>query len=174
MGPTMGAVAPEDFQHLVYGEDSEVHRGWLHDLLTALEDFREERHGRTDHHPVDRDLLMLVDPSSLVLFWAQADGPDAIILGRLQPQAAHLHALYVREGARGSGIGRSLVNAFVEWAADQQRRVARVYTDPENEDAIGFYEELGFQRVADGRADRVMLVLDLYRPGRGGNRPERG
>ncbi len=110
---------------------------------------------------------MLSDRSSLVLFWVGTDGPDAMILGKLQPRTAHLHALYVREDARGRGIGRSLVDRFVGWATSQQRRVARVYTDPENEDAMAFYERLGFQRVTDGRSDRVLLVRDLYRSGRG-------
>ncbi len=105
---------------------------------------------------------MLSDPSSLVLFWVGAGQPDAVILGKLQPRRAHLHALYVREAIRGNGIGRSLVNAFVGWALKQQRRVACVYVDGENDDAIGFYEHLGFQRVADGRGARVMLVLDLF------------
>ncbi len=104
---------------------------------------------------------MLNDPSSLVLFWVGEDGPDAVILGKLQPRTAHLHALYVREAARGNGIGRSLVDGFVGWATNQHRPVARVYVDWENDDAIKFYECLGFQRVADGRTDRVMLVLDL-------------
>lgn len=103
---------------------------------------------------------MLSDPSSLVLFWVSADAPDAVILGKLQPRTAHLHALYVREAARGNGIGRSLVNAFAGWATDQHRRVATVYADWENDDAIAFYECLGFRRVADGRTDRVMLVRD--------------
>jgi GNAT superfamily N-acetyltransferase len=153
-------LGSEECQHVVPGENSSVHERWLHDLLIGLEDFRQERHGRTDHDPVDRDLRMLSDPSSLVLFWVGADAPDAVILGKLQPRTAHLHALYVREAARGNGIGRSLVNAFVDWATDQHRRVASVYADWENDDAIAFYESLGFRRVADGRTDRVMLVRD--------------
>lgn len=60
---------------------------------------------------------------------------------------SHMEALFVDPDARGTGIGRALVE-------DALRRHPGLSTDvnEQNAQAIGFYERLGFERDGQGRA----------------------
>ena len=134
---------------------------WLLELLEQLEVFREETLGRPDHFPVGCDTPMLNDQSSsLVLFAIVDDQPAALILGKLSAQTADLHALYVQPAVRRSGIGRSLVLEFLDWA-ETARDTARVFVDRENDDAVRFYESLGFRQVGTAPRDQVVLTREL-------------
>jgi ribosomal protein S18 acetylase RimI-like enzyme len=55
-----------------------------------------------------------------------------------------LEDLYVYEGARGTGLGRALVDAAFERARARGCRRIELDVNETNADAIAFYESLGF------------------------------
>jgi ribosomal protein S18 acetylase RimI-like enzyme len=55
-----------------------------------------------------------------------------------------LEDLYVDDSARGSGLGRALVNAAFERARARGCRRIELDVNESNTDAIAFYESLGF------------------------------
>lgn len=58
-----------------------------------------------------------------------------------------LHHLFVEPTQRGTGLGRRLVYATLDWAASRHCRYVRVSTAPDNEAAQRFYERLGFEPI---------------------------
>ena len=66
------------------------------------------------------------------------------------PDIVHLFAMWVRPDRRHQGIGRQLVAAVVDWAADRpgvDRVLLRVTTT--NESAARFYAVCGFEAIPD-------------------------
>lgn len=61
--------------------------------------------------------------------------------------AAVLNEIFLREGARGTGVGNDLMDAAVEFAADQDLPLDRLVldVDRENDRAQAFYERHGFE-----------------------------
>jgi ribosomal protein S18 acetylase RimI-like enzyme len=55
-----------------------------------------------------------------------------------------LEDLYVHDGARGTGLGRALVTAAAERAAERGCRRMELDVNEQNTAAIAFYEQLGF------------------------------
>ena len=106
-----------------------------------------------DHAPArdayDRALRdSLSDERSLVLV-AEADGrPVGSLVAGLLPmplygaRLAFLQELYVDEAARGTGIGRALIDAFDAWARERGAVVEALGTS--RPPAMAFYERLGF------------------------------
>jgi putative acetyltransferase len=56
--------------------------------------------------------------------------------------------LYVRPGARGTGLGRALIAAVLAEATRLGYREIKLDTLPQLEGAIAVYRDLGFQRIA--------------------------
>lgn len=80
-----------------------------------------------------------------------ADDPDGDVIGyaiALPGREATLSELAVAPGSRREGVGRTLVDA-IAYAAGAERLF--VATPVDNEDALTFYESLGFD--VDGRVD---------------------
>jgi GNAT superfamily N-acetyltransferase len=50
----------------------------------------------------------------------------------------------VREDLRGRGVGRRLVNALVEWAADRGLTRLQLLADDRNRPALDFYRKMGW------------------------------
>ena len=88
-----------------------------------------------------------------VCLLAEASGvPVAYLAGYvrerspLRPVAvAELESMYVREDARGRGIGARLAGAFLGWAGMRGAERASVTAYASNERAIRFYERMGFR-----------------------------
>jgi ribosomal protein S18 acetylase RimI-like enzyme len=55
-----------------------------------------------------------------------------------------LEDLYVDESARGTGLGRALVQAAVERAAERGCRRMELDVNEQNTAALAFYEQMGF------------------------------
>jgi ribosomal-protein-alanine N-acetyltransferase len=104
--------------------------------------------------------------------WAEElASPDRYVLARLDRDArivgvatfscvaemADLQRVIVHPGARGQGVGASLVRAGLEWAAAVGARRMLLEVRPDNEPALSLYRRLGFRPVSKRR--------DYYGPG---------
>ncbi|ASN81486.1 GNAT family N-acetyltransferase [Deinococcus ficus] len=58
------------------------------------------------------------------------------------------HSVYVREGHRGAGTGRRLMEALIAQAGADGLHVMIGGVDADNAASIAFHERLGFERVA--------------------------
>ena len=66
--------------------------------------------------------------------------------GALRPvTVAILESMYVRDGARGRGVGTRLVQAFLGWAEERGAQWTSVNAYAANEAAIRLYDRLGFR-----------------------------
>jgi phosphinothricin acetyltransferase len=54
------------------------------------------------------------------------------------------HSVYVRQGSRGGGVGKTLMRRLIESATAQQLHVLIGGIDAENQRSISFHEGLGF------------------------------
>jgi GNAT superfamily N-acetyltransferase len=68
---------------------------------------------------------------------------------------AHLH-IDLQERARGKGLGRMLIERLLAELRDRRVRGVHLGVDAGNDNAIGFYEHLGFREV--GREPGAILM----------------
>ena len=93
----------------------------------------------------------------------RADGADvgyAVIVWSYSLEYGGLEAvldeLYLAPAARGSGLGRELMQHVTQAARDAGAVVLRLETERDNESARAFYTRLGFETL-----DRVLLMQIL-------------
>ena len=88
------------------------------------------------------------------------------IVGWIHVQATHLlecdaraeiWGLVVDEAARGTGVGRSLIEAAEEWAAQRGLRAIAVRSNSLRIESHGFYEHLGYKVIKTQNAFRKDL-----------------
>ncbi|OIQ88064.1 mycothiol acetyltransferase [mine drainage metagenome] len=70
--------------------------------------------------------------------------------------SAWVEDMVVRDGWRGQGIGRGLLDSLMEWARSKGATRAQLLVDLDNEPALGYYQHLGWQTTRLG-ARRMML-----------------
>lgn len=78
---------------------------------------------------------------------------------------AVLWGMWVRSDQRGTGVGRNLVDAAVEWARDQEARAIVLQVAPGNDGAGRFYEQEGFEPIGQSpmRPDDPCSMAHLMR-----------
>jgi len=95
----------------------------------------------------------LEDKDALVLI-ATGAAPLGMLFGRLEgvepwrdngSVLAELEMLYIAEGARGTGIGRHLTNAFAQWAREHGAVRLWVRASAANAGALRFYHREAFE-----------------------------
>lgn len=92
---------------------------------------------------------------------ARLDGYIALIpLARFHDgvRTMDLHNLYVRDGMRGTGMGRALIDAAIAYAKERGCQVLWVGTSTDNTDAQNLYLHCGFERF-DATNPRFGLKL---------------
>ncbi|MFI0542739.1 GNAT family N-acetyltransferase [Streptomyces sp. WSLK1-3] len=128
----------------------------VHDLHRVLEDhprYWGERDLRALH------LTALVrEFGSACLVARAADGIRGYLIGFVTPdRTGYVHLIATRDDARGTGLGRTLYDAFTEAARRQGAVRLKAITSVTNEGSVAFHRSLGFD-------DRV--VQDYDGPGR--------
>ena len=92
-----------------------------------------------------------------VLLLAEMDGRVVGCIGvrRLDDRTCEMKRLYIRDQARGHGLGRSLAQAAIEFARAAGYRAMRLDTLPSMATAQGLYRQLGFHDVPPYRYNPV-------------------
>jgi ribosomal protein S18 acetylase RimI-like enzyme len=87
------------------------------------------------------------------VFLAELDGSwVGLLVLRIAPTLsgpegwAEVTELYVRSSSRRKGVGRSLMEAAIEYSRRRGCAEIRLLVDPANQIGLCFYEALGFQR----------------------------
>jgi GNAT superfamily N-acetyltransferase len=74
---------------------------------------------------------------------------------------AWLEDVFVREAARGNGLGRALVHAAIERARERGCRRIELDVDEANAPALALYRSLGFSGELKAEARSLLLGLRL-------------
>ena len=122
---------------------------------------------------IDKDIAALPSPYAPpdgALLLARTDEDQALGCVALKKrtlangeQACELKRLYVTPESRGTGAGRILMQAAIDWAREQQLASVVLDTHPEKfPEAVRFYESLGFQRI-ERFNDNPVPGIDFFR-----------
>lgn len=101
-----------------------------------------------DHGKVTDPRLVAVE-DGMVVGWAAASR----VSSRCVYEGVLEHSVYVAEAARGHGIGRALLDAFLKAAEAAEVWTVQSGVFPENEPSLALHRELGFRTV--GTRERV-------------------
>jgi ribosomal protein S18 acetylase RimI-like enzyme len=121
------------------------------ELLVEFRDWWGRGGPRTESYPKSVRRL-LVDTNTDVLL---AGAPDGVAVLRYrfvvwtESEECELEDLYIRDAARGRGLGRSLVSAAIEQARSRGCRRILVETNETNHPALALYRSHGFSSWLD-------------------------
>ncbi|HEY9102625.1 GNAT family N-acetyltransferase [Chitinimonas sp.] len=109
--------------------------------------------GRQVDHLLHRFLFEHFGDSSLFAETAEGELAGFLVgfLSQTQPDVAYVHFIGVAPSARGSGLGRTLYQAFMAHARLAGRTRIKAITSPVNHASVAFHLSLGF-RLAEGDA----------------------
>ena len=99
---------------------------------------------------VARDGGMLVGAVGIDHDLGHDYGPVRWLVDVQDEQVAVVHLLLIREGWRGRGLARELLDASLELARARGMRTARLDATANNAPAIALYASDGFAQVAEG------------------------
>lgn len=105
-----------------------------------------------DSGTVTHSRFVATDSEGVVLGWVAASpvSSRAVYAGVVE------HSVYVANAARGQGIGRALLKAFIESAERNGVWTIQSSIFPENAASIGLHAEFGFRSI--GRRERIALM----------------
>jgi ribosomal protein S18 acetylase RimI-like enzyme len=96
-----------------------------------------------------------------------AVGIVAGLVDRNDPSLADLLSMWVAPTHRHLGIGRTLVEAILNWAHKQGVTTLRLLVTSNNVPAIKFYQSLGFSHTGHSKSyanDPALRDLEMVRP----------
>lgn len=93
--------------------------------------------------------LVAVDGNGRIAGWAAASA----VSSRPAYSGVVEHSIYIERGERGRGIGRALLDAFIEAAEDAGVWMIQSSIFPENSASLRLHESAGFRVV--GRRERI-------------------
>jgi len=122
----------------------------LQDAPTAFSSTYAEEFQLTDAEWVKR-AARWTDETSIAYLAVDAGSPCGIAAGFLDKDdatRAHLVSMWVAPThRRRGGIGRELVDKIVDWARLKSARTLKLLVTSNNDPAIRFYQQLGFQKT---------------------------
>ena len=103
----------------------------------------------------------------LAMDGCMACGIAGSVLDEQDTACAHLLSMWTAPSHRRKGVGRRLVHEVTGWARARAARALRLMVTSNNEQAILFYEHLGFIRT--GRIepypnDASLVEYEMFRP----------
>jgi len=108
---------------------------------------------------------------TLLLARSGSDTVGCVAVQPLDEATAELKRLFVRDGARGSGVGRLLAERAVEAARELGYEAIRLDTVPAMEAARALYRSLGFREIEPYRYNPIpgtgFMELRLREPALG-------
>ncbi len=134
------------------------------EVARLLHDFNSEYEDQTPGvEALTRNYTELLEAGDLVVLLA-GDGPDGFSQFRLKRSHytgrpdAHIEELYVVPGLRGSGIGRSLLEATIEAARAAGASHVELTTGEGDTAARSLYESSGFTNLEGSGADAPRML----------------
>jgi len=123
---------------------------WIRSLWEELNALHGSRSTHSKDHfanfTFERRIEMLMDREHLVVFAVQsAIELVGYCIATANGGSGELDSLYVRKAYRGAGLGARLSNRALEWLNMMGCTEIRVAVAEGNEEAIPFYQRLGFQ-----------------------------
>ena len=115
-------------------------------LIAELEAQLEPHYPRTSRHGYSVEKLLA---EGVAFFVIRSDGTPAgcggiQLVGR---QYGELKRMYVRPQFRGSGYAKLLITRLAAYAREHGVQLLRLETGIYQQEAIGLYERMGFQRI---------------------------
>ena len=128
----------------------DVERNYREGIATGNATFEAAPPGweEFDGEKVAEPRLVAVDDGA-VIGWAAASR----VSSRCVYEGVLEHSVYVAEAARGHGVGRVLLDAFIKAAEAAEVWTVQSGVFPENEPSLSLHYELGFRTV--GTRERV-------------------
>jgi putative acetyltransferase len=114
------------------------------ELFAAADDYGLSIYPPENYHALDVSEFARDD---VVLLVARSDAGEALGMVALVTATAELKRMFVSESARGSGLGRALLEAVESAARDRGIRMLRLETGEPQVAAIALYERAGYVRV---------------------------
>lgn len=99
-----------------------------------------------EYAPPDGALLVASDAGRAV---------GCVAMRRIDARTSEMKRLYVRQAARGRGLGRALAAAAIGEARRRGYRFMRLDTAPSMTEAIALYRSLGFAAIAAYRHNPI-------------------
>lgn len=139
---------------------------YVHYLFVRVPDIREGIARKYPPHKIDEAVdtfaKLHARPGGAILLAEMGDVPVGVGMMRRQaPGAAELQRIFVRDAARGTGIGRALTEALIDVARQDGHRYVRLDTGRTLTEVIAFYEALGFAEVPPYHDETPWLTPSL-------------
>ncbi|MEY4456863.1 MAG: hypothetical protein RLY15_1127 [Bacteroidota bacterium] len=118
----------------------------------ALEEFGANKPGTVYFDPTTDALFELFNTPGSYYYIATIDnkvvgGAGIFPTENLPKGTCELVKLYLHKNARGTGLGKQLLNTAMQWAKENGYTQVYLESMPELSKAVTIYENVGFQRI---------------------------